>query len=70
MPEVLFSDEDVTQITQRGMTRGEVLSQIERFRKGIPRARLVRPCVVGDGIHAMDAGELRSLYTVHSEAAS
>jgi hypothetical protein len=64
-----FSDRDLQQIQERGLTPEKVMAQIEVFRKGFPYAKLRRPCRVGDGIHVLKDEALQSLGEGHSEAA-
>lgn len=68
MASTLLNDRDLQDIRERGMTPEEVLSQVERFRKGFPFCCLVRPCTVGDGIIALSRGEIGRLSQVHAEA--
>lgn len=64
----LFNDRDLRDIRERGMTPDQVLTQIERFRKGFPFCRLDRPCTVGDGVVALKPGEIQRLSQVHFQA--
>ena len=64
-----FSDRDLKQIKEMGLTPGKVLSQIESFKKGFPFARLNRPCTVGDGIHVLSRPDLDRYADAYSEAA-
>jgi hypothetical protein len=64
-----FSDRDLKQIKEMGLTPEKVLSQIESFKKGFPYAKLNRPCTVGDGIHVLSRSELNRYADAYSEAA-
>ena len=57
----LFNKRDIEQIEARGMTLEKAVSQIESLRRGLPRARLHRPCTVGDGITVIDNRDLERL---------
>ena len=70
MAHISLSDEDLKQIEARGMSREQVLSQLETFRQGFPYARLLRPCRVGDGIEVLQQADLARLRETFSGAAS
>ena len=65
----LFSDRDLKQIEEMGLTPEKVLAQVESFKKGFPYAKLNRPCTVGDGIHALSRSDLDRYAQNYSEAA-
>ena len=67
--EVLFSAEDLKQIQEKGLTKDDVLSQIETFRRGFPFSRLKRPCTPGDGIHVLGEDDLERLLPTYSQVA-
>jgi Domain of unknown function (DUF4301) len=64
-----FTDRDLKQIKEIGLTPEKVLLQIESFKKGFPYARLNRPCTVGDGIQALSRSDLTKYAESYSEAA-
>ncbi|MGB5893170.1 MAG: DUF4301 family protein, partial [Ignavibacteriaceae bacterium] len=35
----------------------KIVNQLETFEKGIPFLKLIRPCIIGDGIHVIDEEE-------------
>lgn len=49
-----FSDSDIKQIEQHGLTVDTVMSQLRDFETGFPYANIDRPAVIGDGIVAPD----------------
>lgn len=69
MAQELFTEADLHQIQERGLTPDKVLDQIGTFRRGFPYARLRRPCTVGDGIHVLKEQDLQSLAVPYTEAA-
>jgi hypothetical protein len=69
MAQIYLSDEDLKQIEARGMSREQVISQLETFRKGFSCARLIRPCTVGDGIEVLKKADLARLKETFSAAA-
>lgn len=69
MAQISLSDEDLKQIEARGMSREQVISQLETFRKGFSSARLIRPCTVGDGIEVLKKADLARLKETFSAAA-
>lgn len=50
MTETYFTEQDIIQIRNRGMTPETVASQIRAFERGFPKMTLIRPCTPGDGI--------------------
>lgn len=64
-----FTDRDLKQIQDMGLTPEQVLLQIESFKKGFPHTRLNRPCTAGDGIHVLSGADLKRLGELHEEAA-
>ena len=53
----VWSENDRQTAASLGMTLKEIDRQIEIFRRGVPPARLSRPCVLGDGIAAISEEE-------------
>jgi hypothetical protein len=64
-----FTDRDLKQIEEMGLTPEKVMLQIESFKKGFPYAKLNRPCTVGDGIHALSRSDLQRYAERYSEVA-
>lgn len=69
MGTLLFSDRDLKQIKDMGLTPEKVLAQVESFKKGFPYAKLNRSCTVGDGIHVLSRSDLSRYADTCSEAA-
>jgi len=61
MPHHGFSEQDLRQIEERGMTLEVVLEQLERFEKGFSFSDLARPCTIGDGIQVLSGAEIERL---------
>ena len=61
MAELIFSEADIRQIQERGMTQEAVISQIETFKRGFPYSELERPCTVDDGITVLPKRDLEGL---------
>ncbi|MFH1480250.1 MAG: DUF4301 family protein [Pseudomonadota bacterium] len=70
MVETIFSERDLQQISERGITVKEILSQIEIFKKGFPKIKLHRPCKIGDGITVLSERELERLGGLYLDAAA
>ncbi len=51
---VMFTHEDLQQITQHGLTEAQVEQQINNFRQGFPFLPVVRAASVGDGVLSLD----------------
>ena len=54
---MIFSQKDIDQIQQKGLTVEKVLNQIELFKKGIPFIKLVRAATINDGINSYKESE-------------
>ena len=65
--EILWTENDLRQIRERGLTLEEVMDQIEIFRRGFPFVRLLRPCTVGKGIHVLEKTELPNLGELYAK---
>lgn len=56
-----FSQDDITQIEDHGLTLEEVEKQLELFEMPPPYLRLNRPCTIGDGITVIPEGRRQAL---------
>ena len=70
MSHTLFSKEDIQHITARSQTPDTVLSQREVFKKGMPCAKLHRPCTVSDGITVLQHSDIETLGALYAQAVS
>ena len=68
MDHSVFTGDDLEEISARGMTPEEVLSQIRRFEKGIPFVKIVKPCTVNDGISILDSMDIENYVQVFDAA--
>ena len=50
----MFTEKDLHQIEQHGLTREAVERQIENFRRGFPFLKVVRAASPGDGVVVVD----------------
>ncbi len=50
----VLSNEILSQLKDKGVSKETALSQIETFKRGIPFTNLVRSCTIGDGIENID----------------
>ncbi|MBN2790579.1 MAG: DUF4301 family protein [Candidatus Delongbacteria bacterium] len=65
-----FTNKDITLIKEHGISMDEILSQLEKFRKGSTYSILVKPAVLGSGIFDInnyDRSELLQLFDQASE---
>lgn len=65
-----FTSHDLQRLSESGISKEQVLAQIESFRKGFPFINLVRPCTVGDGLTTIDSSEFDSLIALYEHAAA
>ena len=68
MKEISWSESDLKQFKARGLTLEKIQGQVDRFRRGFPFVRLLRPCTVGDGIRVLEKREMRVLEEIYSGA--
>jgi len=54
----LFTEQDLEQIRDMGLTPEKVLAQIEAFERGFPFLTLDRPCTLGDGIEVLSREDM------------
>lgn len=57
----MLNEQDIKQIEEKGITREQLLEQINQFKHGFPPLNLDRPATVNDGIILLDHNELESL---------
>lgn len=67
---IAFTDKDLRELAARGITQEKILNQIEIFKEGIPPAKLIKPCTVGDGITVISSGEEKRLTELYRDAAA
>lgn len=66
----MFTKEDIKQIQKRGSDIKTIEQQIQNFKTGFPKLKLVRPAIVGDGIKTFnqrDAKKLSYFYDSNSK---
>ena len=68
MSDMMFSENEMSQIKALGITQEQVLSQIETFKKGIPFIKLKRPCTLSDGVIGLQKDEIDRLIDKYSVA--
>ncbi len=64
-----FTDQDIRQLNERGITLTEIEKQLTHFREGFPFVKLVKPAKIEDGIIGLDLSEASTLaadYTEHA----
>jgi len=61
MGQNIFTDGDLSQILEHGLTHEEVSRQLELFQSTSPYLKLVRPCITGDGIQVMPPEQMKTL---------
>ena len=61
MEKDVFTDKDLRQIEEHGLTNDEVHRQLDLFKMHKPFLKLAAPCTVGDGIMVFDPEKMTSL---------
>lgn len=54
----IFTSTDLEEISAHGLTPEKVLGQIDKFKKGMPFTKIVKPCTVNDGITVLDDNDI------------
>ncbi len=60
-----FSEEDICELSRRGLTVNDLVHQIHRFTRDLQQLRLEHACTAGDGITALSAAECNRLLGVY-----
>ena len=69
MVEHSFSQDDITQIEDHGLTWEEMERQLELFEMPPPYLRLNRPCTIGDGIKTIQGKRGQTLIEIFEREA-
>ena len=69
MSSAVFLEEDIKEMSARGIDVAEGSRQIEIFRRGAEPVRLIRPARIGDGIVQINPEERHAFLTLHGQAA-
>ncbi len=64
---IKFTDDEIKQIENHGLTVEEVMRQIELIKSGVKIPRLVKPAVIGDGIVKTDDKKIEELISFWEE---
>lgn len=64
---IKFSDQDIKQIEQHGLTLDAVNQQIEHFKSGFPFADITRPATIGDGIFEYDENTINEFIKIYDD---
>ena len=65
----IFNEDDLRDIRSRGIAPEKALKQIETFKKGFPFAKMIRACVIGDGIRLLGHSDIDRLRGIYKKAA-
>ena len=57
----MFSQADLFQIQQKGITLDQVNQQLEYFKKGFPYLKLIKPAIRNDGVITLNEQEKEQL---------
>ena len=60
-----FTDKDLQQITNHGLTVAQIEKQLDNFASGFPYSCIVRPATIGDGIYEYNAPEIESFINLY-----
>ena len=69
MGQDIFTDKDIRQIEDHGLTLEEVNRQLDIFKVPFPYLDLLRPCTAGDGVKIIDKGEMQDLIGTYEQEA-
>jgi len=65
----VFTDDDLKQIEEQGLTIEEVYGQIDLLKMSTPYLRLAGPCTPGDGIQVLDQERTSSMINIYEREA-
>lgn len=65
----MFTDKDIAQINDHGLSESKVKQQIENFVAGFPPAHLERPATDGDGISSLSDQQNKSMIATYDKGA-
>lgn len=57
----MFTDKDLIQITEKGLSKDKVVDQINNFKKGFSPIKLTAPATPGNGLHSFSDNEIEQL---------
>ena len=66
----MFTEQDLQQIADHGLTLARVETQLENFRRGFPWLNVVRAASPGDGIAVLDAAQAEAAVARYEKAAA
>ena len=69
MEDGAFSEQDLAQIEEHGLSVESVELQLERFKRGPLYVQLLRPCLLGDGIRQLSTAEIQACQENYRRAA-
>ncbi len=70
MPETIFSNDDMAEISSHGLRPEAIRNQLKIFKRGPRHTHLIRPCTRSDGITVLDDTKCSLLENPATEAAS
>ena len=65
----MFTEQDLRQIAEHGLSAQQVELQLENFRRGFPHLNVVRAASPGDGVQVLDAAQADAAVKRYDEAA-
>jgi hypothetical protein len=66
----MFTDKDIAQINEHGLSESKVKQQIKNFVQGFPPAELQRPATEGDGISKLTDQEINNFTEIYDKAST
>ncbi|MBI9113081.1 DUF4301 family protein [Maridesulfovibrio ferrireducens] len=64
------AEESIKQIIESGIPEEVIIEQIQRFKKGFPHTRIIRPCTPNDGIVIIQKKDRARLINKYTQAAA
>lgn len=65
--EIMFTDKDIRQIENHGLTQDEVIKQIERIKAGMDYSNLVQAATINEGILKFDKHEIQKYVGLYND---
>ncbi len=63
----MFTEKDLLQISEKGLTADQVTNQINNFKKGFPAIELIAPATPGNGLHSFSEKEIEELNSYYND---
>ncbi|PLX15642.1 MAG: DUF4301 domain-containing protein, partial [Marinilabiliales bacterium] len=64
---MIFTDKDIQQIEDKGLSKDKVEKQIKNFKNGFPYLNILKPATIGDGILLLNNHEIQAYIKLYED---